>query len=304
MKLSATIIFAFITNGSSFKLNGPQRSRHVRNPLTFNPLDMSDMPYSRRTACPPGPLRHGEPIPGFEDRQWNLPEVYRKRANKKIATFEENQCDTMLVRIEKDQVIDICFHYEFEIGNPWSMETTCVSGKYREIECYMGTSPFAPMPKSCESKEDLPMFLSPSLMNTGLGALLYDFDPTSFDSESSQSFGESYGQESFRPQSFGSESFVPKSVGLESYGPYDLQEPYQSIQSDDSMWQNSFEETPETPEQYYYIDSNGNLRISDCKPSSPNCSIDDDADLRRRKRSVSSKISRPRTHQKRAARHQ
>ena len=281
MKLTTSLISTFLTFGSSFKLStGPSA---VRSPL-------SNMPYTRRTACPTVPLRRGLPIPGFEDRTWDLPEIFRKRMNRKIGNFEIGQCDTMLVRIENDHVIDVCFHYEWEVGNPWTMETTCVSERYREIDCYMGNSPFAPMPKSCEAKEDMPIFLSPSLMNTGLGALLYDFDPTE---SSSESFGpESYGPES---DSYGLES--------ESYGPdsYDqFAEAFQPISE---------------PEQYYYVDSNGNLKISDCKPTSPGCILDDSSmissddssdnassGLRRRKRGIQTgvpKMIRTKTHQKR-----
>ena len=273
MKLAAGIIFASFS--SAFKLtNSPSAypSRHVGN-----------MPFTRRATCPMVPVRPGQAIPGFEDRNWNLPEIFRRRMNKKIQKFEQNfqKCDTMLVRIENDQVIDICFHYEWEIGNPWSLETTCVSEKYKEIDCYMGTSPFgiSQMPKSCEDKEDMPIFLSPSLMETGLGALLYDFDPESFQSESSsQSFGQEWSG------NYESLSYDPLS---ESYGPYESAD----STADDLMWYNSLDEVPETPEKYYYIDSNGNLQISDCDPSSPNCNVYNDqasSELRRRKRGLPS----------------
>ena len=307
MKLAASIIFAIFSYVSAFKLtngpsSGPELSRDVRNPL--------DMPYTRRTACPMIPVRRGQPIPGFEDRHWNLPEIYRKRLNKKIANFEKNRkgCDTMLVRIEKNQVIDICFHYEWEIGNPWSMETTCVSEKFKEIECYMGTSPFAisQMPESCQDKENMPIFLSPSLMKTGLGALLYDFDPISFDSESqSESYGQSWSgnYESFGP----SESFGQEWRGSYESSFYEsIPEYIQSI--DETSLNNSLDDILGTQEQYYYIDSNGNLKISDCDPSSPNCNVDDDrmsSELRRRKRGLASKVPviRSKNHQKRKNHH-
>ena len=160
MKLAASICSALLTVGSTFKISNEPLT--VRKPLSRP--SFKNMPYTRRTACPTAPVRHGQGIPGFEDRTWNLSEIFRKRMNRKIDNFETDQCDIMLVRILKGDVIDICFHYEREIGNPLSMETTCVSEKYREIDCYMGTSPFAPMSKSCEAKEEMPLFLSPSLM--------------------------------------------------------------------------------------------------------------------------------------------
>ena len=88
----------------------------------------------------------------------------------------------MLVRIEKYQVIDISFHYKQEIENPWSMETTCVSKKYKEIDCYMRTSPFgiSQMPEPCKRKENKLIFFFSSLIEISPGALLYDLDHESF----------------------------------------------------------------------------------------------------------------------------
>ena len=132
-------------------------SYHGMSALMNNPLEMS---YTRRAACPMVPVRHGQPIPDLENRHWNPPEIYRKRLNKKISNFVKDQCDTMLVRIENDQVIDICFHSEWAKGNPWSLETTCVTKKYKEIDCYMETSPLgiSQMPEPYRGKEDIPIF--------------------------------------------------------------------------------------------------------------------------------------------------
>lgn len=288
MKLTASIISAFLTVGATFKLPNFQNTPSaVRGPMMPRRTSFNDMPYTRRTACPTVPLRPGLPIPGFEDRTWNLPEIFRKRMNQKIRNFETGQCDTMLVRIEKNHVIDICFHYEWEIGNPWSMETTCVSEKYREIDCYMGDGPFAQMSKSCEAKEKMPLFLTPSLMNTGLGALLFDFDPSELSSESSS-----------------------ESLSESSDESYDSLESYEIIPEDDPR---SYRFDQNEPEQWYYVDSNGNLKISDCKPYSPGCILDmgtssndassDDASsglpVRRRKREIPSKMMRTTTHGKR-----
>ena len=289
MKLAASLISAFLTVGATFKLPNSQNTQSaVRGPMMTRRTSFNDMPYTRRTACPTVPLRPGLPIPGFEDRTWNLPDIFRKRMNQKIRNFETGQCDTMLVRIEKNHVIDICFHYEWEIGNPWSMETTCVSEKYREIDCYMGAGPFAPMSKSCEAKEKMPLFLTPSLMNTGLGALLFDFDPSELSSESS------------------SES---------SDESYDSSESYEIIPEDDPS---SYRFNQNEPDQWYYVDANGNVKISDCQPYSPGCILDmgtssndassneassNDASsgipVRRRKREIPPKRMRTTTHGKR-----
>lgn len=202
MKLAASIFSTLVTVGSTFKIsNEPFTDRKPLPRPSFK-----NMPYTRRTACPNAPVRHGQGIPGFENRSWNLSEIFRKRMNRKIDNFQTGQCDTMFVRIQNDDVIDICFHYEWEIGNPLSMETTCVNEKYREIDCYMGTSPFALMSKSCEAKEEMPLFLSPSLMYTSLGALLFDFEPSESSSESSG------------PELYGPET---DSNGPESFGPLD-----------------------------------------------------------------------------------
>merc|ERR1711954_103259 len=126
-----------------------------------------------------------------------------------------------------------------------------------------------------------PLFLSPSLMNTGLGELLFDFDPTDFEeSESSDESSDSY-----------------EVIG------YD--DPRHSRFHQDEIVM-----------QWYYTDTNGNLKISDCNPSLPDCILDrtpsdetssDNASsdgsssgLKRRKRGIPSKMMRTRTHAKRS----
>lgn len=292
MKLATSIISAFLTVGSTFKIpniqngpfvaqngpsvsqNGPPAVRRRKMPRPSGP-SLADMPFTRRTACPTAPLSRGLPIPGFEDKNWNLSDLFRHRMNKKIENFETGQCDTMLVRIEKNHVIDICFHYQWETGNPWSMETTCVSEKYREVDCYMAQSnPWAPLSLECQAKEEMPLFLSPSLMNTGLGELLFDFDPTELSDESSDESSDSYN----------------------------------IIRYDDPRHSRFHQD--EIVQQWYYTDTNGNLKISDCNPSLPDCILDrtpstdassDDAKSGlRRKRETESKMLRKATHEKRA----
>merc|ERR1711954_150719 len=120
-----------------------------------------------------------------------------------------------------------------------------------------------------------PLFLSPSLMNTGLGELLFDFDPTDFEeSESSDESSDSY----------------------EVIGHDDPR--HSRFHQDDIVM------------QWYYTDTNGNLKISDCNPSLPDCILDrtpsadsssDDAKSGlRRKRETESKMMRTTTHEKRS----